>query len=401
MKNSQLIAFFDLPDHTRITTTLAIAEGLINQGVKLDYYCLENSRSLVESIGVDFHNLPPFRAKIKEETLQYRVIEYALDAVPILLPLLQQNPPCLIIFTGKCLWAAVLADCLNIPSVCIHTNYLLPISYFPTLSVLCAGYPPRFIARHLRLYWRDLKLWQVLQKKYALKNILLKDLFKWQPNCINLRGTMNLVYVAEEFQEQATAFNSSYHFVGPCYNARPFDNRSDIAEEFTVYIALGSVSLYNQNINFYRQCIKAFAGSVHKVLIAVGNALNIKDLGELPDNISVVNYAPQLEILHHAQVFVTHGGTNSVWEALLQGVPMVLFPQGGDQYLVANRVDELKLGVWNRNPDISAEALYALVEEVMADTEIRRNIEQMGNTFRQAGSTTKAVDKIMAFMAEY
>lgn len=396
MEKNKHIAFFDLPDHTRIATTLAIAEGLVKKGVKLDYYCLDNSRHLVESIGANFCALPRFKAKIKDETLQYRVIEYSLDAVPILLPQLKTNLPDLIIFTAKCLWAAVLAESLNIPTVCIHTNYLLPQSYFPTAEVLFSGFPPHLIGRHLRLYWRDVTLWKKLQQRYALKNIQHQDLFKWQPNCINLRADLNLVYVAKEFQEQLTQFDASYHFVGPCYGERPFDENPQITEKATVYISLGSVNHYNQNLNFYCQCIKAFAGTAHQVLIAVGNALDIKTLGNIPANISVVNYAPQLSILRNAKVFITHGGTNSVWEALLQGVPMLVFPQGGDQYLVAKRVHALNLGIWTKNNAISATSLCALTEQVMADASIRQHVTQMGDAFRHAGGTAEAIAQIMA-----
>lgn len=391
------IAFFDLPDHTRITTTLAIAEALVIKGVKLDHYCLENSRELVESVRANFCKLPPFKAKIQDETLQYRVIEYSLDAVPLLLPQLRQNRPNLIVFTAKCLWAAVLAEYLKIPTVCIHTNYLLPKSYFPSLKVFFAAYRPRFFLRHLRLYVRDLKLWKSLQKLYNLKDIQQQDLFKWHPNCINLKGDLNLVYVAKEFQEELALLDSSYHFIGPCYTDRPFDENPNILEQANVYIALGSVKIYNQNLHFYRQCIKAFTGTSHKVLMAIGNNLDIKSLGKVPSNIFVVNYAPQLNILRHAKVFITHGGTNSVWEALLQGVPLVLFPQGGDQHLVANRVEKLNLGIWCRNPNISAHSLLHLTEKVMEDKLIQENVTRMGDAFRQAGGTALAVDKIMDF----
>ena len=400
MQNNLHFAFFDLPDHTRITTTLAIAEGLVDREVKLDYYCLDNSRELVESVGANFCKLPSFKEKIQEETLQYRVIEYSLDAVPLLLPQLQKNRPALIIFTAKCLWAAVLAEYLQIPKVCIHTNYLLPTQYFPALRVFFSSYRPSSFWRHLRLYRRDLKLWNSLVKMYNLKYIQQQDLFKWQPNCINLKGDLNLVYVAKEFQEKLGLFNSSYHFIGPCYNDRAFDGSADF-ELVSIYIALGSVKHYNQNMFFYSQCIKAFTGTSHKVLMAVGNDIEINSLGEIPANITVVNYAPQLNILRYAKVFITHGGTNSVWEALLYGVPLLVFPQGGDQHLVANRVDQLNLGIWIRNPRISAQCLLELTEKMMEDTFIYKNVLRMGDAFRQAGGTACAVTKIMDFANQF
>lgn len=52
-----------------------------------------------------------------------------------------------------------------------------------------------------------------------------------------------------------------------------------------------------------------------------------------PDDGRVVEYSPQEEVLAHPSVgcFVTHCGWNSTMEALTSGVPMVAFPQWGDQ----------------------------------------------------------------------
>ena len=49
----------------------------------------------------------------------------------------------------------------------------------------------------------------------------------------------------------------------------------------------------------------------------------------------------QLEVLQHADVFVTHGGMNSSSEALYYGVPLVVIPVTGDQPFVAKRLTEV------------------------------------------------------------
>ncbi|KVH93316.1 limonoid UDP-glucosyltransferase-like [Cynara cardunculus var. scolymus] len=71
----------------------------------------------------------------------------------------------------------------------------------------------------------------------------------------------------------------------------------------------------------------------------------MEDVGERG---MVVHWSPQAEVLSHPAVscFVTHCGWNSTMEALSSGVPVVAFPQWGDQVTDAKYlVDEWKVGI--------------------------------------------------------
>lgn len=62
----------------------------------------------------------------------------------------------------------------------------------------------------------------------------------------------------------------------------------------------------------------------------------------------VVHWSPQTQVLIHSAVscFVTHCGWNSTMEALSSGVPVVAFPQAGDQVTDAKYlVEEWKVGI--------------------------------------------------------
>ncbi|MEH2067803.1 MAG: nucleotide disphospho-sugar-binding domain-containing protein [Nostoc sp.] len=96
-------------------------------------------------------------------------------------------------------------------------------------------------------------------------------------------------------------------------------------------------------------------------------------------------------------MFITYGGTNSVWEGLINKVPLIIFPQGGDQYLVAHRLEQLGAGVWVRQKNIELNKLRSLTENIIQNAQIRNNVELLGNSLIAAGGTKKAVDKILDF----
>ncbi|CAL9661398.1 glycosyltransferase [Streptomyces sp. enrichment culture] len=68
------------------------------------------------------------------------------------------------------------------------------------------------------------------------------------------------------------------------------------------------------------------------------------DTGGLPGHVRVTERVPQPLLLESVDLFLTHGGFNSVREALRTGTPLAVLPHFGDQHINAERVVELGLG---------------------------------------------------------
>ncbi|GAA3643673.1 hypothetical protein GCM10022200_29520 [Microbacterium awajiense] len=68
-------------------------------------------------------------------------------------------------------------------------------------------------------------------------------------------------------------------------------------------------------------------------------------LGDLPAGWLVREYLPQVRLLEHAAVAVTHGGNNSVTEAVGQGVPMLVLPFSTDQFAGAAAIERVGAGL--------------------------------------------------------
>jgi UDP:flavonoid glycosyltransferase YjiC (YdhE family) len=78
------------------------------------------------------------------------------------------------------------------------------------------------------------------------------------------------------------------------------------------------------------------------------------DLRPLPANTLVVRTAPQIELLKHAVLCITHAGLNAALEALAQGVPMVAIPIGHDQPGVAARIAHHGVGEFMEVDDLTS-----------------------------------------------
>jgi zeaxanthin glucosyltransferase len=78
-----------------------------------------------------------------------------------------------------------------------------------------------------------------------------------------------------------------------------------LTEEPLIYASMGTVQ--NGLANVFRAIVTA--ASKHKdvqLVLSVGNNLDPKEIGPMPNNAIVVNQAPQLELLKRASVCITH-----------------------------------------------------------------------------------------------
>lgn len=205
------------------------------------------------------------------------------------------------------------------------------------------------------------------------------------------------MFTSKYFQPYGEAFDDTFAFVGASVEHR--DGEYPFSIEFPddrqlIYISLGTTKA-NENEHFYQDCIKAFSGMEVNVLMSVGDNIDIHSLGEVPENVIVRQSAPQLQVLEHAALFITHGGMNSVTEALHYEVPMLLFPQHGDQYANASRVIELGAGIiLEGNAPNFHEQIREAALAVLEDGIYKYNAGQISETLRSSGGVKKAVGKI-------
>jgi len=81
-----------------------------------------------------------------------------------------------------------------------------------------------------------------------------------------------------------------------------------------------------------------------RAAVAFGSADPV-DLGELPSGWLVREFLPQVTLLRSAAAAVTHGGNNSVTEAIAFGVPLLVLPFSTDQFAGAAALERAGFAV--------------------------------------------------------
>ncbi|MCA9911099.1 MAG: glycosyl transferase, partial [Anaerolineae bacterium] len=137
-------------------------------------------------------------------------------------------------------------------------------------------------------------------------------------------------------------------------------------------------------------------------ILSVGKRTDLAQLGAIPANFIVRNFVPQLEVLQRTDLFITHGGMNSVHESLWQGVPMIVIPQQAEQAFVAQQVVKHGAGIalGDKPPvgQVSAAELRAAVEEILGDLDAyRAATEPLRASFVAAGGYRRAAEAFMAY----
>jgi hypothetical protein len=165
-----------------------------------------------------------------------------------------------------------------------------------------------------------------------------------------------------------------------------------------VYLSLGTI--HHTRIDFYRTAFEAFAGHPGQFILSVGPRTSAADLGAIPANFLVRPSVPQLEVLQRADLFVTHGGMNSVHEGLYYGVPLVIVPFQMEQLFNARIVESCGAGILlGGGPPfgrVSALQLRAAVDSVLHTASYRTSAQAIRQDLIGSGGYRRAADEIEA-----
>lgn len=168
-----------------------------------------------------------------------------------------------------------------------------------------------------------------------------------------------------------------------------------------IYCSLGTWSLQHlkqrERLDFYNQLLAAVGPQPHLYLVL---SLPKEDLENLllpiPKNVQVHSFVPQLKVLSATDVFITHGGSSSIKEAISFGVPMIVFPGAVDQPGNAARVVYHKLGVRGNFRRVSSKKIARMINYILSNREIKAAVHD----FKQMSGTQYGCSKGVSFLED-
>ncbi|MGC2400617.1 MAG: nucleotide disphospho-sugar-binding domain-containing protein, partial [Acidobacteriaceae bacterium] len=155
-----------------------------------------------------------------------------------------------------------------------------------------------------------------------------------------------------------------------------------------IYASMGT--LQNGLGWVFRRIAEACAGLEAQLVISLGGNMDPLQFSDLPGDPIVVKFAPQLELLQHASLSITHAGLNTALESLAYGVPMVAIPVTNDQPAVAARIAWTGTGRVLPLDKLGNGALRASVIAVMSTPSYRENARRLQTEIAGLNSLERA-----------
>ncbi|HEX7360855.1 MAG TPA: macrolide family glycosyltransferase [Bryobacteraceae bacterium] len=390
----------NLPEHGHINATLPVVAELVRRGERVVYFATEPFRKKIEATGAqfaDYGNAEAFRPPAHRGGL-YSVMAYLMglaeEILPALLKRIQEERPDYLLIDSMCVWGNLIRQILAIPAVNLASVFVPNDSAVTVEEMVQQNYghaPKEVLLAGIEALDAYLQIAQRIDLRYGTRS----------PNIVEFfanRQPLNIVFTSRYFHLEGDRYDDTYKFVGPSIAPRGEDRSfrvEDASREPLIYISLGTI--YNNRPEFLRACFRAFEHSKFQVVLSMGDRVDRSALEPIPKNFLVREYVPQLEVLERASLFLTHAGMNSASEALWHKVPLLMFPQHGDQHLVAKRVSELGAGLCLTRPEPDSDTLGELSGQILSQPEFRREAAKIAESFHSAGGFTRAAEEILAF----
>ena len=207
-------------------------------------------------------------------------------------------------------------------------------------------------------------------------------------NVLSSSAGLNILFLTRYFQPYASHFDDTYVYVGPTIETERREEPMVIRRapgQTLIYIAVGTV--YKAALDFFRTCMAALDDPAYAVIMSIGKAVDPASLGPIPENFTVAQYVPQLQVLQAADLFVTHGGMNSINEAVTFDVPMIVVPNTIEQSINAMRIQQLQCGRYLDHAQLTVDRLRTSVHELLADPHVADGLARLRASFAAAGGT--------------
>lgn len=388
------IAMFSIAAHGHVNPSLDLIAELVARGNRVTYAIPPSFAHKVAAVGAEpriWHSVLP--TDDDPDAWGTELIDHiepflhdALQALPQLTAAYQGDRPDLVLYDITAYPARVLAHRWGVPIVQLSPNMVAWEGYEEEVG------KPLF--EPLKKTPRGKAFYDTFAGWIAENGMDLDvERFMGRPDRC-------LVLIPRVLQPNADRVDRSvYTFVGNCRAApaaQPTWQRPADAEK-VLLVSLGST--FTKQPGFYRDCISAFGDlpGWHTVL-AIGQHVDIADLGDIPARVEVHSWVPQPEVLRQADAFITHAGAGGSQEGLASATPMVAVPQAVDQFGNADLLQSLGVARHLPMAEATPGALREAVLSLVSDPEVARRLQQIQADMATEGGIPRAADLIEALL---
>ncbi|MCL6673021.1 macrolide-inactivating glycosyltransferase [Streptomyces panaciradicis] len=390
------LAMFSIAAHGHVNPSLEVIRELVARGHRVTYAIPPAFADKVAETGAEprpWHSTLPGPgadpAAWGSELLDHveLFLADAVQALPQLAAAYEGDVPDLVLHDITAYPARVLAHRWGVPAVSLSPNLVAWEGYEEEVAEPMWAEPKS--TERGKAYYARFRAW------------LEENGIGLHPDDFAGRPDRSLVLIPRALQPHADRVDERvYTFVGACQGNRAAQGdwgRPADAEK-VVLVSLGST--FTDRPGFYRECVRAFGGlpGWHLVL-QIGERMDPAGLGEVPANVEVRSWVPQLAVLRRADLFVTHAGAGGSQEGLATATPMIAVPQAVDQFGNADMLQALGVARRLDTEEATAEALRATALALVDDPEVARRLGEIRDAMAQEGGTGRAADLIEAELA--
>ncbi|KAG8456716.1 hypothetical protein GDO86_002481 [Hymenochirus boettgeri] len=158
---------------------------------------------------------------------------------------------------------------------------------------------------------------------------------------------------------------------------------SESGEAGFIIVALGSIVTSYPVIEFVQEMNGGLAKISQKVIWKYQQSDWPKEV-KLAPNVKLMDWIPQNDLLGHPKVrlLVTHGGMNSLQQAMYHGVPVLGIPLFADQHDNLVRVKAKKFGTFIQPDRVKAELLADTIKHIIDDKSYKATAMHMSLILR-------------------
>ena len=190
-----------------------------------------------------------------------------------------------------------------------------------------------------------------------------------------------LNYPGELHDPARTAQLPPHAFIGSAVRSEARDDQVEAwlaaSSQPIAYVSLGSFLSVRSDV------LATVAAALRDLDLRVAFALGStprEALGEVPSSWLLRETLPQVRLLGESALAVTHGGNNSVTEALTAAVPLLVLPLSTDQFAGAAAIEQAGIGEALDPNALTPDEIAAAAERLLAlDGVVRARLERLGD----------------------